>query len=44
VYRRYADWIDAHGLLRGLNRIPGVGALARWRPKFSTYTPPTPFT
>jgi protein-S-isoprenylcysteine O-methyltransferase Ste14 len=44
VYRRYADWIDAHGLLRGLNRIPGIGALARWRPKFSAYTAPTPFT
>jgi protein-S-isoprenylcysteine O-methyltransferase Ste14 len=44
VYRSYADWIDAHGLLRGLNRIPLIGALARWRPKFSAYTTPTPFT
>jgi protein-S-isoprenylcysteine O-methyltransferase Ste14 len=44
VYQRYAAWIDAHGLLRGLNRIPGIGALARWRLKFTTYTPPTPFS
>jgi hypothetical protein len=28
--------------LRILNRIPAIGALARWRLKFSTYTPPTP--
>jgi protein-S-isoprenylcysteine O-methyltransferase Ste14 len=43
VYQRYAEWIDAHGLLRGLNRVPGIGVVARWRPKFSAYTPPTPF-
>jgi protein-S-isoprenylcysteine O-methyltransferase Ste14 len=42
VYQRYAEWIDEHGLLRGLNRIPGIGALARWRPRFSAYSPPTP--
>jgi protein-S-isoprenylcysteine O-methyltransferase Ste14 len=43
VYQRYAEWIDAHGLLRGLNRVPGIGVLARWRPKFAAYSPPTPF-
>src|SRR5262249_38815160 len=32
VYVQYARWMDKHGLLRFLNRIPGVGALARWRP------------
>jgi hypothetical protein len=44
VYQRYAEWIDQHGLLRGLNRIPVIGALARWRPKFAAYSPPTPFS
>jgi len=44
VYRRYADWIEVHGLLRGLNRIPVIGALARWRPAFTAYRPPTPFS
>ena len=43
VYQRYAAWIDEHGLLRGLNRIPGIGALARWRLRFTAYVPPTPF-
>ncbi|MGH8210263.1 MAG: methyltransferase family protein [Steroidobacteraceae bacterium] len=42
VYVRYARWIDEHGALRGLNRIALVGRLARWRPTFSAYTPPTP--
>ena len=31
IYRRYAQWIDRHGLLRGLNRLPLVGRLARWQ-------------
>jgi protein-S-isoprenylcysteine O-methyltransferase Ste14 len=44
VYRRYSEWIEAHGLLRGLNRIPLIGALARWRPTFAGYKPPTPFS
>jgi protein-S-isoprenylcysteine O-methyltransferase Ste14 len=44
VYRRYDEWIDAHGLLRALNRIPVIGAWARWRPTFSGYVPPTPFS
>jgi hypothetical protein len=43
VYVRYANWIDEHGVLRWLNRIPLIGPLARWRPKFATYNPPTPF-
>ena len=43
VYERYARWIDAHGLLRGLNRIPGIGALARWRPSFAGYCSPARF-
>jgi len=34
VYVEYAAWIDEHGLLRWLNRIPVVGAIARWRPTF----------
>jgi protein-S-isoprenylcysteine O-methyltransferase Ste14 len=42
VYVQYAQWIDEHGLLRALNDIPILGALARWRPVFRTYTPPTP--
>jgi hypothetical protein len=40
VYCQYARWIEAHGLLRGLNRVPGLGALARWRPRFTAYSPP----
>jgi protein-S-isoprenylcysteine O-methyltransferase Ste14 len=43
VYRRYSEWIEAHGLLRGLNRIPVIGTVARWRPTFAGYKPPTPF-
>jgi protein-S-isoprenylcysteine O-methyltransferase Ste14 len=44
VYRQYAQWIEGHGLLRGLNRIPLIGAVARWRPTFAAYRPPTPFS
>ncbi|HEY3732187.1 MAG TPA: isoprenylcysteine carboxylmethyltransferase family protein [Steroidobacteraceae bacterium] len=43
VYRGYADWIDEHGVLQFVNRMPLVGALARWRPVFAAYTPPAPF-
>jgi hypothetical protein len=32
VYRQYALWIEQHGLLRGLERVPVIGRLARWRP------------
>lgn len=42
VYVQYANWIDEHGLLRWVNRIPLLGRLAGWRPVFRTYTPPTP--
>ncbi len=31
VYVQYARWIDAHGLLRFVNRVPVVGMLARWQ-------------
>lgn len=34
VYVEYAAWIDEHGVFRWLNRIPVVGAIARWRPTF----------
>jgi hypothetical protein len=44
VYQQYARWIELHGLLRGLNRIPGIGALARWRPSFAAYSSPARFT
>ncbi len=44
VYQQYARWIEPHGLLRGLNRLPGIGALARWRPSFRAYTSPARFT
>jgi len=44
VYQEYARWIEPHGLLRGLNRLPGIGALARWRPSFRAYTSPARFT
>jgi len=40
VYRQYALWIETHGALRGLDRLPLVGMLARWRPGFSW--PPAP--
>jgi protein-S-isoprenylcysteine O-methyltransferase Ste14 len=42
-YRRYAQWIDQHGLLRGISGIPLLGALARWRPTFSGYQSPASF-
>jgi protein-S-isoprenylcysteine O-methyltransferase Ste14 len=42
VYVQYAKWIDQHGVLRGFNRIPLLGQLARWRPAFKAYVPPTP--
>jgi protein-S-isoprenylcysteine O-methyltransferase Ste14 len=42
VYVQYAQWIDEHGVLRALNQLPILGALARWRPVFRAYTPPTP--
>jgi protein-S-isoprenylcysteine O-methyltransferase Ste14 len=32
VYVQYAAWIDRHGMLRFVNPVPGLGALARWRP------------
>jgi protein-S-isoprenylcysteine O-methyltransferase Ste14 len=32
VYVQYAAWIEAHGALRRLDRLPGIGAMARWRP------------
>ena len=44
VYLQYAKWIDRHGLLRWVNRLPIIGQLARWRPAFKTYTPPTPLS
>jgi len=34
-YRAYALWIERYGLLRALNRIPLIGTLVRWRPRFS---------
>jgi len=34
VYVEYAKWIDAHGLLRFLNRMPLIRHLASWRPPF----------
>jgi Isoprenylcysteine carboxyl methyltransferase (ICMT) family len=43
IYVDYANWIDRHGALRALDRVPVIGALARWRPTFRTYTPPTSF-
>jgi hypothetical protein len=44
VYVQYARWIDEHGVLRRLNRLPIIGRLARWRPVFRSYTPPTPIS
>jgi hypothetical protein len=44
VYRQYVLWIEQHGLLRRLDRIPGIGALARWRPVFKAYYSPARFT
>ena len=43
VYRQYAQWIGEHGLLRGLDRIPLIGAVARWRPTFDAYHSPASF-
>jgi Isoprenylcysteine carboxyl methyltransferase (ICMT) family len=43
VYVQYARWIDEHGALRALNRLPLIGRLARWRFAFAAYTPPTAF-
>jgi protein-S-isoprenylcysteine O-methyltransferase Ste14 len=34
IYEQYAQWIDAHGILRFLNRIPLLATAARWRPHF----------
>ena len=34
VYCMYAQWIEQHGLLRWLERLPLVSVLARWRPEF----------
>lgn len=34
VYVEYAAWIEEHGALRFINRIPLLGGLARWRPAF----------
>jgi protein-S-isoprenylcysteine O-methyltransferase Ste14 len=44
VYRRYADWIDEHGLLRRAARLPLLGTLMRWRPVFSAYRSPARFS
>jgi hypothetical protein len=32
VYAQYARWVERHGLLRFLNRVPGLKFLAVWRP------------
>src|SRR5258708_997495 len=40
LYAQYASWIDRHGLLRFVDRVPGLRALTRWRPEFRTWTPP----
>jgi hypothetical protein len=44
IYQQYARWIELRGLLRGLDRLPGIGALARWRPSFAAYSSPARFT
>ena len=44
VYQQYARWIELRGLLRALDRLPGIGALARWRPSFAAYSSPARFT
>ncbi len=38
VYRQYALWIERRGVLRFLNRIPVIGAIALWRPAFGQDT------
>jgi len=43
VYTQYAQWIAEHGLLRFVDRIPGLGVLARWRPGFASYVSPCKF-
>jgi protein-S-isoprenylcysteine O-methyltransferase Ste14 len=43
VYVDYARWIEQRGLLRRIERVPALGVLARWRPRFSAYSPPAPF-
>ncbi len=43
VYRQYLEWIDAHGALRFLNKLPFIGVLARWRPTFRAYESPAVF-
>jgi Isoprenylcysteine carboxyl methyltransferase (ICMT) family len=40
VYVQYAAWIDRYGMLRYLNPLPGLGAIARWRPTFQGLTLP----
>ncbi|HEY8051213.1 MAG TPA: isoprenylcysteine carboxylmethyltransferase family protein [Steroidobacteraceae bacterium] len=44
VYVQYACWIEQHGMLRFLDRLPAVGALAKWRPVFAAYVSPCTFT
>jgi isoprenylcysteine carboxyl methyltransferase (ICMT) family protein YpbQ len=34
VYVVYADWVDNHGPLRWVGKVPVLGALIRWRPRF----------
>ena len=34
VYEQYTQWIEQHGALRFLNRIPILGSAARWRPRW----------
>jgi protein-S-isoprenylcysteine O-methyltransferase Ste14 len=43
VYRQYAQWMQQHGVLRALDRIPLIGAIARWRPTFDAYNSPASF-
>lgn len=40
VYVQYSAWIERHGALRWLDRIPGIRTIARWRPQFRTWTRP----
>ncbi len=42
VYEQYAHWIDNHGILRSLNRIPVLAGFLRWRPRLppGTFMPP----
>jgi protein-S-isoprenylcysteine O-methyltransferase Ste14 len=44
VYVQYARWIEHHGLLRFLDRIPVVGTVVKWRPVFAAYVSPYPFS